>query len=585
MSDAVIGAAGAAVPAVRSRRLPLLAYALLAVLSVLLFLPGFFDLPPFDRDEARFAQASSQMLESGDYVDIRFQDEARHKKPVGIYWLQTTATALVDRILGDEPKAIWTYRIPSLLGAVTAVLATAWTGARLFGGTVGFLAGLMMASCVVLGVEARMAKTDAVLLATVVIGQAALASLYLSRHAERSGWGAPLAFWISAGIGILIKGPIVLLVSGTTVLVLAALDRKAGWLTRLRPLAGLAIVAAIAAPWLVAIAIKTKGAFFAESVGHDMLGKVAAGQESKGLPPGYYLGTFWVTFAPWSFLALLAVPWAWSRRRTDAVKFCIAWILPSWLVFEAVPTKLLHYTLPVFPAIAILTACAAQDHFARATAVLRPGSGAAVRRPGPSRALFIVAAGLGLLGFGALAVAVAVIPYLVDGRIDPVGVAMLPVVLVLYALTLRLFAQRRERAGFGAGLAAAAVLYAGTYGAVLPAIDGVWISRQAARAVAAARPCPTTTVASAGYSEPSLVFLLGTGTRLTHASGAAEALASDPACGLALVDSREDADFQATLKGQAALKGVTPVALSRLSGFNYNTGKRVTLTLYGAAKP
>jgi len=565
MSEATFAPAGVAAPAVRAGRLPVLAYALLAVVSVLLFLPGIFDLPPFDRDEARFAQASYQMLESGDYVDIRFQDEARHKKPVGIYWLQTAATKIANEMV-HGPKEIWTYRIPSFLGAVIAVLATAWTGARMFGGTVGFLAGLMMASCVVLGVEARMAKTDAVLLATVVIGQAALASLYLNRREERSGWAAPLAFWITAGIGILIKGPIVLLVSGTTALVLALLDRRAGWLKRLRPLAGLAIMVAIAAPWLVAIAIKTKGAFFAESVGHDMLGKVAGGQEGKGLPPGYYLGTFWVTFAPWSFLALLAVPWAWANRRSDAVRFCIAWILPSWLVFEAVPTKLLHYTLPVFPAIAILTACAAREHFARTAAK-------------PRRALFAIAAGLGLVGFGALAVAVAVIPYLVDGRVDPVAVAMLPVVLVLYVLAVRLFAQKQEQAGFGAGLAAAAVLYACTYGVVLPAIDGVWISRQAARAVAATRPCATSTVASAGYSEPSLVFLLGTDTRLTHGAGAAQFLASDPACGLALVDAREDAEFR------AALKGVEPARLAQLSGFNYNTGKRITLTLYGAPKP
>nr|WP_211108527.1 glycosyltransferase family 39 protein [Azospirillum sp. OGB3] len=550
--------------------MPVPAYLLLAVLSVLLFLPGFFDLPPFDRDEARFAQASHQMLESGDYVDIRFQDEARHKKPVGIYWLQTAATRLVDGPNG-MPKEIWTFRIPSLIGAVLAVLATAWTGARMFGGTVGFLAGLMMASCVVLGVEARMAKTDAVLLSTIVIGQAALASLYLNRHAERSGWAAPLAFWIAAGIGILIKGPIVLLVSGTTAVVLAVLDRRAGWLKRLRPLVGLAIVVAIAAPWLIAITIKTKGAFFAESVGHDMMGKVVSGQEAKGLPPGYYLGTFWVTFAPWSFLALLAVPWAWRHRKgagpaPDAVRFCIAWIIPSWLVFEAVPTKLLHYTLPVFPAIAILTAAAAREHFLR-------------RADAPRRGLFWAATVFGAIGFGALAVAVAVIPYLVDGRVDPVAVAMLPVVLVLYALAVRLFAQRREKPGFAAGLAAAAVLYAGTYGAVLPGIDGVWISRQAARTVAAVRPCADSLVASAGYSEPSLVFLLGTDTRLTHGTGAAAHLAENPSCGLALVTDREEAEFR------AALKGAEPVPLGRFTGFNYNTGKRLTLTLYGAARP
>ena len=56
--------------------------------ALLAFLPGFFQIPPIDRDEARFAQATKQMIETGDYVDIRFQDEVRYKKPVGIYWLQ-----------------------------------------------------------------------------------------------------------------------------------------------------------------------------------------------------------------------------------------------------------------------------------------------------------------------------------------------------------------------------------------------------------------------------------------------------------------------------------------------------------------
>src|SRR5262245_54217800 len=64
------------------------AMAVLLVVALLGFLPGFFSVPPIDRDEARFAQATKQMVESGDYVDIRFQDEVRYKKPVGIYWLQ-----------------------------------------------------------------------------------------------------------------------------------------------------------------------------------------------------------------------------------------------------------------------------------------------------------------------------------------------------------------------------------------------------------------------------------------------------------------------------------------------------------------
>ncbi len=63
----------------------------LVVVALLSILPGFFAIPPTDRDESRFAQATKQMIESGDYVDIRFQETTRYKKPVGIYWLQAAS--------------------------------------------------------------------------------------------------------------------------------------------------------------------------------------------------------------------------------------------------------------------------------------------------------------------------------------------------------------------------------------------------------------------------------------------------------------------------------------------------------------
>ena len=90
---------------------------LLLAFCLLAFLPGFFQIPPVDRDEARFAQATKQMVESGDYVDIRFQDEVRYKKPVGIYWMQAVAVKAGEAL--GVPKAhttIWLYRLPSLLG-------------------------------------------------------------------------------------------------------------------------------------------------------------------------------------------------------------------------------------------------------------------------------------------------------------------------------------------------------------------------------------------------------------------------------------------------------------------------------------
>ena len=104
------------------------AIAFLMLCGLLLFLPGFFNIPPIDRDEARFAQATKQMVETGDFVDIRFQDDVRYKKPVGIYWLQAAAVETASALgLPRAQLRIWLYRVPSLIGAIGAVLLTYWT--------------------------------------------------------------------------------------------------------------------------------------------------------------------------------------------------------------------------------------------------------------------------------------------------------------------------------------------------------------------------------------------------------------------------------------------------------------------------
>ena len=180
------------------------AVALLVALSVLCVLPGFFNLPPVDRDEARFAQATRQMLETGDFVDIRFQAEARHKKPVGIYWLQAGVVGAAEALGVPEARTrIWLYRIPSLLGAIGGVLLTYWTALAFVPRRWAVVAAAMLASCVLLGVEARLAKTDAMLFLTVMAAQGALAHAFVRwkdwsareawRFRRRSGPRSPAA--------------------------------------------------------------------------------------------------------------------------------------------------------------------------------------------------------------------------------------------------------------------------------------------------------------------------------------------------------------------------------------------------------
>ena len=107
--------------------------------------------------------------------------------------------------------------------------------------------------------------------------------------------------------------------------------------------------------------LETQGAFLKDSIGGDMLAKVGGGQELHGAPPGSYVAAFLATGWPMAPFAILAVPFAWKMRREPAIAFLLAWIVPAWLVFEAVPTKLPHYVLPLYPAIAILTAVAIEQ--------------------------------------------------------------------------------------------------------------------------------------------------------------------------------------------------------------------------------
>ncbi len=266
------------------------ALAFLVVCGCLLFLPGFFNIPPIDRDEARFAQATKQMVETGDFVDIRFQDEVRYKKPVGIYWLQAAAVEAASAMgLPRAQLRIWLYRIPSLIGAIGAVLLTYWAALAFVTRRGAIFAALIMCSSVLLGVEARLAKTDAMLLLTVVAAMGALARVYLSwqrgEDPDHPPWSWPAIFWTALAGSILLKGPFLLMIIGLTIVTLAILDRSASWLWRLRPLWGLMWMLVLVLPWFIAIFWRAGDAFFVDSIGGDMLSKLAA-QESHGAPPG-----------------------------------------------------------------------------------------------------------------------------------------------------------------------------------------------------------------------------------------------------------------------------------------------------------
>ena len=332
----------------------------LTLLCALLYVPGLTAIPPLDRDEARFAQASKQMLERGDFIAIYFQDQPRAKKPAGIHWLQAAAV----RLLGDERgEDIWPYRVPSVLGAWVAVQLTVSIGRLLFTRAAAFWAAALLAGCVNLVIAAHVATTDAALLAAIAAAQWVLATAYV--EARRAGgasrplsWPRAVVFWSALGIGMLIKGPAGIVVALLVAVSLSIADRDWRWLHTLRPLPGVFVLAAWVLPWSLAITALTDPQLIARALSEDVLAKVWAGQEGHGAPPGYHLVAAILFLWPASLLVPPALVAAWQARQHPGVRFCFAWLIPTWLLFELIATKLPHYVLATYPALTLLTGAA-----------------------------------------------------------------------------------------------------------------------------------------------------------------------------------------------------------------------------------
>ena len=539
-------------------------YVLLFLFSLVMTASGLASMPPIDRDEPRFVQATKQMAETGDYVDIRFQEASRYQKPIGIYWLQSAAVALSGE---GAAASIWVYRLVSALGIAIAVVGIAWTGANLFGANAGIAAGLMMAAIFATAFEGRDAKTDAMLLACCVLAQGALAQIYLaSRRNQPVAGHLPWVFWIAQGAAVLIKGPIAPLLSALTIVTLVAFERDWRWLSKLKAARGLALAALIVLPWIALITWKSHGAFLQQAVGKDMLGKVASGEESHGLPPGFYMLTYSLFMWPFGLIAVGAGLQALNRLRDDPrLRFCIAWYIPFWLVFELIPTKLPHYVLPAYPGLALLIGW---------LLTLQPQDANAPLKRWQNWLWWSTAFGLAVVSLGLAAVCVGAPIYLThtfSWWSIPAAAAALSAGYFGFSRQLQVPLSR-----IGVTAACAGITYGLLFGVIAPSLKPIWLSPAIEAAVRASRPCDTTVLASAEFHEPSMVFLVGTKTVLTDVDGVARHLLADPACALALAPVGDEQK----LNGLLAVQGKSANRVAQIDGLNYSSGDKLSLGLY-----
>ncbi len=512
-------------------------------LMLLLAMPGFFSLPPVDRDEVLFSQASRQMLASGDFVDIRFADGPRYKKPVGIYWLQAASSAI-----SGQPDQIWSYRLVSLLGAMIAVGFT-WGIARLvMPAEFAVLAAVTLAASLLMGAEARLATTDAMLLAATMAGQYVLARGFLPLgRGQKPDLSLSLAvgFWVAQAGAILIKGPIGPMVALFTLAGICATRRDFAVLRALRPIWGVMLLLALVVPWFAAISVKSDGAFWAASLGRDMIEKIGSAKENHGAPPGTYLALVWITFWPGSMLLAAGLPALWRGRREAVLQFAANWIIPTWIVFELTATKLVHYVLPTYPMLAILVVWAFWKLRGRGWLAALPG------------ALPLVLLAAVWVEAGKL------------GAVLPMGFWAGALTLVA-ALGLILWAYRRGAPmPLAFALAAGGMTLSGTVYPTLARLDLLWPAKPIA-AIAAAHPGCGLTVA--GYSEPSLVFLTANRVKFVSSAEAFQAFQL-PGCQVIVAP-------KADLTNANKPVGPFGVSINRVMGLDLGSGRPVDLYVY-----
>ena len=549
---------------------------ILVIFASLLILIGHATINVIDRDEARFAQASKQIVETADIITVKFQDELRAKKPIGIYWLQSASAAL----FGSED--ISSYRLPSLLGYIVSLVLcylfvrNLWPDSRHLQQLVS---SSLLASCFIILAEAHIAKTDSLLLSLIMAQQFSLWLFYKNRHLGKQlnkhlpkNISGRVWFWVSMAFAILVKGPIAPFLALTTLLGLVIIEREWRWIRELRFVSGLLIICVICLPWVLAVSIATDGSFLTQAVTKDLLPKLASGQESHGALPGTYLLTILLLMFPVSiFLGSFSRTNA-QFWRSDATKFCFVWFVGYWFVIELIPTKLPHYILPILPALLMLIG----------RAVFLPVSLLKWRRI-TEVIIFVISALCGVLLLSAGLWGAAKL------GAENGGVAF---VFVLFALLLifGIFAfgfkwirdhspqiiKRGQLVLVASifGITFNCVLFSGIVGN-LKSVHIAYLIEQELEAL----PVNANIIALAGYHESSAVFTLGLEVLLLSADVAALLLAEAPEA-IIIVESRHLEQFQT-----AALKLDIPThQLSKVDGFNISKGQFVELFFISSIK-
>lgn len=534
---------------------PRLAAAALLLLALVTYLPGALLLPPVDRTEIVYAQSSRDMLKRGDYLDATFEGERFQFRPIGIYWLQIGA----GKVLGHKAQHwITTYRLPSLVAGILAVLAM-WALTRpLLGERRAIIAAGLFAVTPIVALQASLSIPEGPLLLAIVVAQCALLRLYCALPGDKrnGAWLAAL-FWAAQGFGILLNALAVPILSLSTIVALYAFDRRLDWLKRLRPLWGVPLMAAIAAPWIIVRAHFDGVPFSGLSFG-ELIRALGGAQDMKwkAAPLTFTLAML-LGFMPGALVIVPALQGIWRNREQALARFLFCWIVGYWLYLELIASKPALYTVQaMFPAMAAAAALALDRDGRLSIPPLSLRVPWWLVLPG-TIAIFAV-----VLGVSATMPSAAVV----------MGAALITLLFTVAALAM---GTGRANAWVMTSIAGFALFVSFTFGVLMPHIQMAWPAPRIAEAIAPLRRCVTGPVGVAGFREPSTTFVLG-----HNADTNVETLSGWMAGGddaIAVVEDRWQPNLAKALEARLAK---APARLGCVEAFNVMRGCKLSFSIY-----
>lgn len=519
------------------------------IVALIAFLPGFKTIAPLDRDEVQYALETKSIIETRDFGAGFPASVLAYLHPTAINWLQLASVSL----FGDGAASpIWIYRLPSLVGAISAALLTWWMALAFGRPRAAFFAALLIATTPLLVTEARLATADAVLLAAIVLAEGALARLWRAKT-NKPDYRNAFLFWSGLGLGILAKGLLAPIVVGLTIAVLSLVPRSLSWLTRLAPVAGGLWLAVLIVPWLF------MSGFASGFFGGEALPAGIAAQEVYAAPPGSYAVLFYPLFGPAGVFVALAIPGLIERIRRPAFFFAVAWIAPFWLLVEFWPVKLPFYILPTYPALALVGATAVDEGWLRVTGWISTYFS------------------LNLLVWPIVVASGAIILFSVgEGRLPLTALPFFVVAVVFGVWAFFWFYRSTSLIGSAAlSVVSALFLYVGLFGGVLGEATAIQVSGRLVAEAKHSVACGEPGFASTGLSEPSLVFYAGDDIRLGGPEQIADFLA-EGGCRVAFVEGRRQSIFNQ----RAEDIGLELNVVSEISGYNIGNWKPIKMRMF-----